>query len=246
MPRVRLAPLPSLLPGARAVARALVGLAYPVLCAGCGRRLPSEDAVPVCAACRRRLARATPEMIADRLAALPEASAAFGHTTGLWVFDAGGTVQRLQHLLKYRNRPALGIALGRLLGRAVRRDHVGAAYDLVVPVPLSRVRALERGYNQSEQLARGLADALPGTPPVDAALLRRTRPTRSQTALSRTRRWANVADAFAVADPERARGRRVLLVDDVLTTGATLTAAARPLGDAGASVDLAVLAVAAV
>jgi ComF family protein len=182
--------------------------------------------------------------VAARLAALP-AEPPFTCATALWVFDAGGGVQRLQHLLKYGDRPALGVALGRLLGEAAAETCSGVRYDAVVPVPLARARRLERGYNQSAGLAEGCAAVLPGRPPVRAALLARARPTRSQTALSRARRWTNVADAFA-ASASDLRGLRLLLVDDVLTTGATVTAAAQPLRAAGATVDLATFALAAV
>jgi predicted amidophosphoribosyltransferase len=171
-----------------------------------------------------------------------------GHASALWTFDAGGTIRRLQHALKYGNRPGLGVALGGLMGRALRGE--GApVYDAVVAVPLARARVLERGYNQSHQLALGiaaaLADATPPAPPVPG-WLRRARATRSQTALSAARRWANVDGAFALGAGADVAGRRVLLVDDVLTTGATGTAAAAPVVAAGAHVDLAVLALAAV
>ena len=159
----------------------------------------------------------------------------------LWGFDAGGTVQRVQHALKYRGRPSLGVPLGRLLGQAFERAVPAWRPDVVVPIPLSRLRELERGYNQSSGLASGAAEALGAA---SGTVLVRTRPTQSQTTLAFAQRWANVDGAFALA-PEAAgglAGRRVLLVDDVLTTGATLLAATRPLRDAGAEVGVAALA----
>ena len=230
---------------ARTAARTLAGLAFPTLCAGCDRRLAHTAAVPLCPACLRRLTRATPGDVAARLAETPRPDL-FEQAVALWVYDAGGTVQRLQHALKYRDRPALGPALGALLGGAIRE--AGAArYDAVVPIPLSRARQLERGYNQSALLAEGVAHALPGKPPVAGSLLVRARPTRSQTALSRARRWENVDGAFALADSHsELAGQRLLLVDDVLTTGATVTAAAVPLTKADATVDLAAFALATV
>ena len=158
------------------------------------------------------------------------------------LFDEGGTVQRLQHLLKYGNRPAYGHALGRLIGAAYR-DTTAPEPALVVPVPLHRIRRYERGYNQSAMLARGVGQAL--AVPTAETLLTRPRATASQTNLSRLRRWENVAGAFAVMQPEAVAGRSLLLIDDVLTTGATLTAAAMALKQAGASsVHVATLALA--
>lgn len=224
----------------RRLGRALLDVVYPPLCIGCDDRLPPDTpALFLCAECLRALPRAEPGVLLSRLADLPGGTAAFGHAAALWLFDDGGTLQRLQHALKYGNRPTLGVRLGRLVGEAWR-EHGRQTPDLIVPVPLHRRRRLERGYNQSERLAAGLADVLDR--PVDAEGLARPRPTRSQTSLSKPARWRNVERAFAVPDPEAVAGHRVLLVDDVLTTGATAVAAAHLLRTAGAKVDLAVLA----
>ena len=235
----------ALLRGLTGTARAVAGLAFPALCLACDRRLPTDEGVPLCPACLRRLPRAEAAEVEARLDALPTGNV-FGRAAALWVFDDGGAVQRLQHALKYRDRPALGRKVGALLGRAVQAAHVARRYDAVVPVPLARVRHLERGYNQAAALAGGAAAVLDGAPPVAEGLLVRARRTRSQTRLSRARRWANVDGAFATPDAPAVRGLRLLLVDDVLTTGATVTAAARPLLVAGAAVDLATFALAAV
>lgn len=223
----------------RSVGRALVGLLYPPLCLGCDVRLPDAPSdVPLCPACLRAIPLAESGALQARLARLPDGPAAFDRTVALWLFDEGGIVQRVQHAAKYGNRPSLGVRLGRWIGEAWPPDHPPP--DLVVPVPLHRTRELERGYNQSRQLAEGIADALGA--PLRADLITRRRATHSQTALSQSARWTNVADAFALADAEAVAGRRVLLVDDVATTGATVVAAAAPLRAAGATVDLAVLA----
>ncbi|MDX1420110.1 MAG: phosphoribosyltransferase family protein [Rubricoccaceae bacterium] len=237
---------PRPLRGLTGAARAVAGLAFPTLCLGCDRRVPpGAESVPLCPACHRRLPRAEAPDVRARLAALPTGDV-FERAAALWVYDSGGAVQRLQHTLKYRDRPTLGLALGRLLAGAVQEAFGAVRYDAVVPIPLARVRRLERGYNQSETLAEGLAAVWPDEPPVAPGLLVRTRPTRSQTTLSRARRWDNVDGAFATPDPGAVRGRHLLVVDDVLTTGATLTAAAQPLLDAGATVDLATFALAAI
>lgn len=235
---------PPLSPGPLAVlrrtGRALLTLVYPPLCLGCEARLPDpEPAVSLCDACLHALPRADDALLRDRLAHVPGGSDAFEHVFALWVFDAGGAIQHVQHAVKYRNRPTLGLRLGELIGQGLRE--AGAPRpDLVVPVPLHRVRALERGYNQSERLAQGIAAGV-GAPVGDGVLVRR-HATRTQTALDRQARWRNVSGAFAVATAGAVAGRRVLLVDDVMTTGATVVAAARPLLAAGATVDLALLA----
>ncbi len=225
----------------RRFARALVGVLYPPFCLGCETRLPDDASdLPLCPACLRRLPRAAPDALRRRLDALPAPRLpGFEHAFALWLFDEAGALQPLQHALKYGNRPTLGLHLGRLVGEAWREAGLPAP-DLVVPVPLHRPRRLERGYNQSERLAAGLAEAL-GVP-LRTDLLTRTRPTRSQTALSQPARWRNVEGAFGLPGTPDLAGRRVLLVDDVFTTGATAVAAAAPLRSGGAEVDLAVLA----
>ncbi len=218
---------------------ALLRLIYPPRCLGCGASLPGERA-PLCHRCLHRLERVEAERPAALLARLPEARTALDGAFALWLFDAGGAVQRVQHRLKYGNRPRYGVALGRLLGAAYR-EAAGPSPDLVLPIPLHRARRYERGYNQSAMLARGVGEAL-GVPAPEALLVRR-RATRAQTRLSRTQRWENVAGAFAVAVPDAVAARRVLLIDDVLTTGATLAAAAVALKAAhAASVHAATLA----
>lgn len=243
-----IAPRPALSNGfrhaSRAALTALLDLLYPPLCLGCDDRLAAHDpdALPLCAACTRRLGAPAAGALEGRLARLPGGETTFDAALALWTFDEGGVLQHLQHALKYGDRPALGIAAGRLLGTAWR--HAGLPTpDAVVPVPLARARLLERGYNQAERIATGLAGVLGA--PVHPDALARTRTTRSQTTLSRARRRHNVQGAFRLGDtPPPLRGRRVLLVDDVLTTGATVQAAAEPLREAGATVDLAVLALA--
>ena len=220
--------------GLRALGAGLAGLVYPSLCLGCERRL-SDPALALCPTCLRGLPRADAALAAAALAESP-----VEHAVALWTFDPGGTVRRVQHALKYGGRPSLGAPLGRLIGKAFRE--AGRQPDVVVPVPLARVRRLERGYNQAAGLAEGAAAEI-GVQ-VRPDLLVRTRATRRQAALPRAARRENVAGAFALRAGATVTGLRVLLVDDVLTTGATVDAAARALTEAGATVDVAVLALA--
>ena len=207
--------------------RGLLDVVYPPRCLGCGRR-PESPQLPLCPQCLQSLERA-PEMgVAARLDRLPVGGGVFEGASALWVFDKGGTLQAVQHALKYQNRPRYGVPLGRLMGEAFADRH--PVPDGVVPVPLHQTRRLERGYNQSRTLAEGTAEAL-GCP-ARPELLTRPTPTRSQTGLSREDRWRNVRDCFSAA-AEAADGRW-LLVDDVLTTGSTAVAAGRTLADAGA------------
>ncbi len=139
----------------------------------------------------------------------------------------GGPLADAIHALKYGDRPALARPLGRWLAARIRlpRD------ALVVAVPLGRRRRLARGYDQAGRLAEQVARA--GGAPLLQGALRRVRETPPQVGRSRAARAANVAGAFE-ADPRRVAGRELVLVDDVVTTGATADAAARALLAAGA------------
>ncbi|NPA92673.1 MAG: ComF family protein [Chloroflexi bacterium] len=145
-----------------------------------------------------------------------------------WALMAG-SVRQAVHRLKYRRDWALADVLAVQL-LAVVKAH-GWEVDAVVPVPLSAARHRERGYNQAALLAFPVALGL-GVPYRPHGL-RRVRETRSQVGLSRAERWANMQGAFA-ALPQQWHGQTILLIDDVMTTGATMHAAAKALKEAGA------------
>ena len=190
-------------------------LLYPPRCLLC-RRMGERD---LCAAC-----------LAD-IAALPPPSSGAGRA--LWSYE--GRLREAIHHFKYRDRPQLAGPLGMLLAAAA---HAQAAHfndlliDAVVPVPMHPARQRERGYNQSERLARVLAADL--SLPLDTHALRRIRPTRPQVGLSAEARRTNLEGAFAVTRPEAVAGKTLLLIDDVSTTGSTIIECAGALQAAGA------------
>lgn len=142
-----------------------------------------------------------------------------------------GAVSLAVKMLKFHDRPALAAPLGELMREFALREMDVNAYDVLAPVPLHRVRHRHRGYNQSELLARELSSVFIGAP-LDLAL-QRIRPTHAQSSLAREQRAQNVRGAFAVRG-DSLKGRRVLLVDDVITTGGTISECARALKRAGA------------
>ena len=159
---------------------------------------------------------------------------AFHHVFALWYFDKAGTVQRIHQGLKYENRPFYGFALGKLIGRIFLSPlDPRPRPDLIIPVPLHQKRLLERGYNQSEALAQGMTHT--AAIPCNTRILYRPAYTQTQTGLDKASRLQNVARAFAVKRRRHIKNKHILLVDDVLTTGATLFAASQPLKQAGAS-----------
>jgi len=149
----------------------------------------------------------------------------------LYIFEQDSPVQKMIHALKYQGCYDLGIELGKELGTTLKMFPEFQGVDAAVPVPIHRARRRERGYNQAEAIAAGVASAFSVEILTDR--LYRSRHTISQTKLSAKERQRNVQNAFAARD-ESLVGRTILLCDDVCTTGATLNICADRLLSAGA------------
>jgi ComF family protein len=148
-------------------------------------------------------------------------------------FKPKGRVQRLLHKLKYKGAHELGEHLGKRYGALLADHHYADQFDLILPVPLHRLKLRRRGYNQSDSFAKGLSEAMQVA--WSNSMLLRTIDTDTQTKKSRLDRWQNVEHVFEVKSPDKLKEKRVLLVDDVLTTGATLEACAAVLLQSGCS-----------
>jgi ComF family protein len=160
--------------------------------------------------------------------------------TSLLYFTKSGVTQQLLHKLKYKGMQQVGIKLGNILGEELKGSERYAGLDLIIPVPLHPKKEHSRGYNQSMLIARGLAEAL--KVPTNGQLLVRPQFTETQTRKGRFERWENVSEAFVCPQPALLQNKKVLLVDDVLTTGATLEACGQVLQAAGAQLWMATLA----
>ena len=202
--------------------RHLLELFYPRLCMACATNLPPQ-ARSLCLHCQLQLPQTDYHLSQEN----PFTQRFWGrvplHTgAALYHFDKGGKVQRLIHQLKYKGQQQIGSELGQLYGEMLSDMPHYRDIEVVIPVPLHPRKQHERGYNQSESFARGLATAMQTSCEPDA-LLRRTY-AASQTAKTRQNRMENVLQAFSLREGRLAGCRSVLLVDDVLTTGATLEA----------------------
>jgi len=161
--------------------------------------------------------------------------------TALFYYTKGGKVQKLVHRLKYKGGTDLGFFLGRQLGLVLSKTDLYSSIDYIVPVPLHRKRLRKRGFNQSEVIGMGLSSVM-GIP-VNPGILFKGSSTQSQTRKRRFMRWENVESAFEVSPGQDLKDMRLLLVDDVITTGATLEACASKLTEKGARVWIATIAV---
>lgn len=194
---------------------ALLDLLFPPHCAFCGR-IGAGSVCPACAAVLPRLARQRREGASFGVCAVP--------------LRYEGMAREAILRLKFRGRRGAAAGLGALLAQCAAEE-LGGQFDTVTWAPVSERRGRERGYDQAYLLARAAARLWDAKP---ARLLVKRRDNPPQSGLSASARRANVLGAYAVADAEAVRGARVLLVDDVITTGATLAECARVLRDAGA------------
>ena len=200
-----------------------LALLFPDFCVGCNRSLVNQEK-HLCLNCSYDLPITNDYLDADSLvdrrlkARMPVAK-----VSSYLYFTGGSRVQKIIHHVKYRNGYALAQFLGRQYGSIVKNSPYFQRVDFVVPVPLHKKRLRQRGYNQSEYIARGMADELGAE--VIADNLTRLVHQKSQTKTKgRYERFENMKDMFSVLNPVELENKHVLLVDDVLTTGATLEA----------------------
>lgn len=210
----------------------LLDVVAPRLCVVCGRRLSLSESV-LCASCNMHLPRTGFQLNANDnpMARLFWGLVPVERAAALFFYEAASPTSRIIYDLKYHDHPEIGVEMGRLLGREFADAAFFDGIDAIVPVPLSRSRQRHRGYNQSRCIAKGIADTT-GLPLCDKAL-RRTKFKKSQTQMRHWERQENVADVFMLRDAEVVSGKHLLLVDDVVTTGATMAACARELLKAG-------------
>jgi ComF family protein len=209
------------------MANGLSHLLFPQLCEGCHEPLmKAEDTL--CIRCFQEFTHTGYHKIPDNEAAMRFAGRVpYQQVTSLAHFVQDGLLQHLLHRLKYSNRKQIGSFLGRLLARDLQESNWISSIDLIIPIPLHPRKEAIRGYNQSTLIANGLHEIL--GKPVMTGCLKRVRITESQVLKSREERVANVNNAFSVTDKKVLHHKHVLLIDDVLTTGATLESAALSL-----------------
>lgn len=205
----------------------IINLFYPKVCPACGNLL-SQDEDIVCLSCRYLL----PKTYYERNATNPLSQIFWGQVdfnavTAEFFFSKTGKVQHLLHQLKYQGNKDAGFFLGQQIGESIKNAELFQDIDFIVPIPLHPKKEFLRGYNQSFVIAQGIEDKT-NIPIIKDALRRRVF-TSTQTKKSREERMENVKDIFEVVEMERLEGKHLLIVDDVLTTGATIMAAGKTL-----------------
>jgi ComF family protein len=206
----------------------VLNLISPQACVICGCRLGISEEV-MCTPCNLALPRTgfaqqpyDNEMAKRFYGRLPIERAA-----ALFYYEAGSEASRIIHAMKYFHHPEIGRIMGRMMAEEMSPHHFFDGVDALVPVPLAKKRQRERGYNQSEEIAKGVSEVT-GIH-VETGIVRRKHFESSQTNKTQAQRLSNVENSFELVDATKASGKHLLIIDDIVTTGSTIWACSRPV-----------------
>ena len=199
-----------------------LSLIYPRNCVACGNSLfKHED--QVCNYCYTNL----PKTNFHKQPRNPVDVLFYGRTplliaSSFYLFQKKGSIQKILHAIKYKSNKDLAVLVGKWYAEDLKTDPVISKSDYIIPVPLHSKKFKMRGFNQSEEFAKGLSEGL--KTPLNTSVLKRKEFTETQTKKNKYERWENVEDVFELITPEMFKNKHVVLVDDVITTGATIEA----------------------
>ena len=222
--------------------QSFIDLIFPRICAGCRQPLQLNEE-QICTDCRFELPLTNSHLqVNDKLNNRFVGKVNLVHALSYLKFVKGGKVQRMMHELKYKGNQEVGEMLGRMYGADLKQNGFCDIFDLILPVPLHLNRLVIRGYNQSDSLAKGLSESLQIEWRND--VLKRGIETKTQISKTRLERYKNMKDVFFVDKPEGLSEKRIVIVDDTLTTGATLESCVLALNDIGVK-NVSIIAIAA-
>lgn len=202
-------------------------LVYPNLCLSCLKEAALDDQI-FCVKCiydlpESEMHHSLENQFTDRLIGIEGIETGAAH----YLFYEGGPIGEIIHKIKYKGRKDIALRLGKAYGERLKKSEHYQGIDFLIPVPLHRNRFKKRGFNQSEEICKGLSESL--DVPVLVDNLQRILDTKTQTKLSKTQRQKNLKGAFKIKNSKELEAKSVLLVDDVLTTGATIEECSRVL-----------------
>ncbi|MDP2301061.1 MAG: ComF family protein [Ignavibacteria bacterium] len=214
------------------IASSTLDVILPRTCPGCSvKLLPTEKIL--CVDCLNDLTPAHESNITEEFTKHFEETKLITGLFSMFLFEKGEAIQKLLFSIKYERRFSSAFYMGELLGEALLQYRAEWEYDLILPVPLHKVRLIERGFNQANYIAKGISSIVGVKSSKD--ILYRKRYTDTQTKKDKEERKKNVQDAFKIKSAIEIENKNILLVDDVITTGSTINAAAGVLKLHGAS-----------
>ena len=205
----------------------LVDLIFPRCCVVCGELLSPQEK-DLCLNCLAKLPKIE-KMHLEEIEKTFWGRVSIERATSFIYYHKGSPYNNLLHRLKYSNRPEVGEHLAFLAANEMLETGFFDSIDAIVPLPLSKKKLRKRGYNQCDYIAAGISKAT-GIPIIRNAVTRIVA-NESQTHKNREERWKNVEGIFALSDATKLEGRHILLIDDILTTGATLASCAKTIED---------------
>ena len=217
---------------------------YPRLCQACGRSLLEYEHV-ICSYCKVQLPKANiHNLVNNPIEQVFWGRVSISAAAAYYQYIKGGKVQQLIHQMKYKGFQEVGVFVGETFGRQLNESTRFSKVDFIIPVPLHISKLRKRGFNQSELFARGLAKTMEANV-LDDNLYRKVAST-TQTKKNRWERYKNVNDIFGIRDASLFENKKLLLVDDVITTGSTIEGCASILNQIeGVEVSVAAMASAA-
>lgn len=204
----------------------------PRFCPACKTKLASQEKY-VCFNCINKIQKPSSERLLWEFKRKFENKNIISGFTSLFVFEKDKELQNIIHSLKYNGRFLLGIFLGEQLCKGIINDLRNWNINLILPVPLHQLKKAERGYNQSYYIAKGLSKN--SRIPIASGSVKRKKYTQSQTTMNLAEREENIKEAFKVKRNQKLNGKNILLIDDVITTGATISECGKVLLNEGAN-----------
>jgi len=200
----------------------LLNLFFPKVCVGCKNMLVQQEKI-LCVTCLHDLPLTNLHSNDSKVISnIFYGTVVLEHATALFYYPKQGTVRQLMHQLKYKRQEEISSYLGEWLGVELIESGYYNDIDVIIPVPLHKKRMRSRGYNQVEGFGKEIASSLSAA--YNDTTLLRIKNTTSQTVMNRLTRWKNVETIFEVSELKTLEGKHILLVDDVITTGATIKA----------------------
>ena len=204
----------------------------PRFCCSCKLKL-SPNQETMCGACLSKIQRSTPTRLQREFDRKFAGKNIISEFYSPFVFEKDKELQHAIHALKYDKKFPVGIFLGKVLASEIKKHSSNWQFDLVIPIPLHQLKKAERGYNQSYYIAKGVGNILKVR--VSDRVVKRIKYTESQTTMNLNEREENISGAFKLKKSNDVRGKNILLIDDVITTGATISECGKILLEAGAN-----------
>jgi ComF family protein len=215
----------------KAYSAKLFDLILPRFCCSCKIKLTTKEDT-ICKSCFSKIQVASEERLKREFERKFLNKNFISDFFSPFVFEKDKELQHAIHSLKYNNKFHVGIYLGKVLAFKIQTNRPDWKIDLIVPIPLHKLKKAERGYNQSYYIAKGISKIL--KVPCPDSIVKRNKYTESQTTMTLTERQENISDAFKISNSNAVKGKSILLVDDVITTGATISECGKILLDANA------------